>query len=72
MSAKTSFVILLTAMLLATSANRTNWQGTGNMNSSVIAKIWDNLENNLNAAIGSQSIQATNAFVKDISDRLGA
>lgn len=53
MSAKTSLVVLLTAMLLATAANGGGWQGTGNMSNSVITKIWENLETKINAAYTS-------------------
>lgn len=70
MSSKTSLLILLLAGLLATIANGLNWQGAGNMNSSVIAKIWDKLVTNILSTLDANTYEAKNAFVKDISDRL--
>lgn len=40
MSGKTNFKLFLTAFLLMTEVNELKWQGTGNMNNSVITKIW--------------------------------
>lgn len=71
MSAKTSSVLLLTVVLLTIAANGLNWQGTGNMNNSVITKIWDNLSTKLDSAFGTDA-NAILAVTKNISDQLNA
>lgn len=53
MSAKKSFFILFAAILLAAVTNGLEWQGIGKMNNTVIAKIWDGLEQPLNAYEGN-------------------
>ena len=71
MSGKTNFKLFLTAFLLMTEVNELKWQGTGNMNNSVITKIWENLYINLNTAVQASSLtNIMNALTKDISDRL--
>ena len=40
-------MLLLATVLMATAAKGDGWQGTGNMNNSVISTIWDNMAINL-------------------------
>lgn len=71
MSGKIGLMVLLTATLLVIAGNGLNWQGAGNMNSTVITKIWENLESNLNVAFNTDTA-AVNNVCKDISDKLNA
>lgn len=76
MSSKIGLVFLLTAMLLSIVGNGLNWQGTGSMNKTVIAKIWENLETNLQTALNTVGAispgdnNPVNLACKNLSDKL--
>lgn len=70
MSTRAVLLVVLTATLLAV-ANGINWQGKGNMNQTVLDKIWAYI--NANTSSGFSDIMDSsniNIFVKGLSDSL--
>lgn len=51
MYANSSTLFLLIVLFLATAATGLNWQGTGNTNNTVIAKIWQHFETKINSTM---------------------
>lgn len=75
MCSKMGLVFLLTAMLLTVVGNGLNWQGAGSMNHTVIAKVWENLESNLQTAFNTNGAMnvgnnPVNLACKSLSDKL--
>lgn len=71
MSSKGRLPFLLLAVFLVMATNGINWQGGGNMNQTVMSKIWTAIDTSLTKTTAPSST-FMNSFTKDLSEALNS